>query len=113
VFYGAARTKALSVRGKHVHLVSTGNSAGQAAVLFARYAGRVTMLVRGPSLSASMSDYLARQLAAKPNIDIVLGSEVTACHPETSLTGMSVRDRDTARQIRPRSRWFGVSLGRW
>jgi thioredoxin reductase (NADPH) len=111
VFYGAARTEALSMRGKHVHLVGAGNSAGQAAVLFASYASRVTMLVRGPSLSASMSDYLARQLAAKPNIDILLGSEVTACHGEMSLTGMSVRDRDTAAEREIRSDGLFIFIG--
>jgi thioredoxin reductase (NADPH) len=111
VFYGAARTEALSMRGKHVHLIGAGNSAGQAAVLFASYASRVTMLVRGPSLSARMSDYLTRQLAAKPNIDIVVGSEVTACHGETSLTAVSVRDRDTGAEREVHSDGLFVFIG--
>ena len=58
VFYGAALTEAAACRGKDVLIVGGANSAGQAALSFARYARRVTMLVRGPSLAEAMSAYL-------------------------------------------------------
>jgi thioredoxin reductase (NADPH) len=68
VYYGAARTEAPAVRGQDVFLVGGGNSAGQAAMFFAGYARRVTLLVRAPSLTSTMSHYLIEQLASKDNI---------------------------------------------
>jgi len=70
VYYGAARTEALSCRGQDVFLVGGGNSAGQAAMFFANYAQSVTLLVRGRSLAATMSRYLIDQLATKDNIRV-------------------------------------------
>jgi len=78
VYYGAAQTEALAIRGKRVHLVGGGNSAGQAAMLFSSYAESVTMLVRGPSLAASMSQYLIDQLATKANVSVETQVEVLA-----------------------------------
>jgi thioredoxin reductase (NADPH) len=78
VYYGAAATEALSLRGRAVHLVGGGNSAGQAAMLFSSYADSVTMLVRGPSLAASMSQYLIDQLASKANVTIETETEVVS-----------------------------------
>jgi thioredoxin reductase (NADPH) len=70
VYYGAARTEALGTRGKDVYLIGGGNSAGQAAMLFSSYARSVTILVRGPSLERTMSDYLIAQLRTKSNIRV-------------------------------------------
>jgi len=70
VYYGAARTEAMTCRGQDVFLVGGGNSAGQAAMFFANYAQSVTLLVRGPSLAATMSRYLIDQLATKDNIRV-------------------------------------------
>jgi thioredoxin reductase (NADPH) len=78
VYYGAAQSEALAVRGKRVHLIGGGNSAGQAAMLFSSYADSVTMLVRGPSLAASMSQYLIDQLATKANVTVETHVEVLA-----------------------------------
>jgi thioredoxin reductase (NADPH) len=76
VYYGAAATEAQGLRGRTVHLIGGGNSAGQAALLFSSYAESVTMLVRGPSLAASMSQYLIDQLATKANVAIETETEV-------------------------------------
>jgi len=70
VFYGAAVSEAPAMRGRHVFVAGSGNSAGQAALHMARWAERVTILVRGGSLASSMSDYLIRQIGATPNIDV-------------------------------------------
>jgi thioredoxin reductase (NADPH) len=70
VYYGAAMTEARSCADQHVVIIGGANSAGQAAVYFSGYASRVTMLVRGPSLTKSMSHYLIEQLAALPNVEI-------------------------------------------
>lgn len=70
VFYGAAVSEAPSMAGQPVCVVGGGNSAGQAALHLARYAQHVTLLVRGPSLAASMSDYLIGQLEATRNLTV-------------------------------------------
>ncbi len=76
VFYGATVSEAPSMAGKHVCVVGGGNSAGQAALHLAKYAKRVSLLVRGPTLAASMSDYLIAQLEATRNVAIRYGTEV-------------------------------------
>jgi thioredoxin reductase (NADPH) len=70
VFYGTAASEAPAMRGRSVFVVGGGNSAGQAALHLAKWARQVTILVRAPSLAASMSDYLIRQIGAAPNIDV-------------------------------------------
>jgi thioredoxin reductase len=70
VFYGAAVSEAPAMRGRNVFVAGGGNSAGQTALHLAKWAGRVTVLVRGESLADSMSDYLLRQIHATPNIDV-------------------------------------------
>ena len=80
VFYGAAASEAPAMRGQEVYVVGGANSAGQAAVHLARYAARVTMLVRGASLAESMSDYLIREIQAAPNIDVRYHTESVDGH---------------------------------
>lgn len=93
VYYGAARSEALNTTGKDVYLIGGGNSAGQAAMFFANYARSVTLVVRGPSLAASMSDYLIKQLATKANISVATRCEVTALHGERHLEAIDITDR--------------------
>ena len=76
VYYGAALTEAISCKDEDVMIVGGANSAGQAAVHFARYSGKVTMLVRAESLEKSMSRYLIDQIAAISNIDVRTRTEV-------------------------------------
>ena len=66
VFYGAAGVEAPAMAGEDVYVVGGANSAGQAALHLARFAARVTLLVRGESLAAGMSDYLVTQIEATP-----------------------------------------------
>jgi thioredoxin reductase (NADPH) len=70
VFYGSATAEAPALAGQAVYVVGAGNSAGQAALHLARYAARVTLLVRGAALAASMSEYLIRELAAAGNVEL-------------------------------------------
>ena len=95
VYYGAALTEANGVRGKDVYLVGGGNSAGQAAMLFANFAERVTLLVRGPALAASMSRYLIDQLDSKSNIRIETQSEVVAVAGRDCLESITVSGRES------------------
>jgi len=67
VYYGAGPSEALSCTRSRVVVVGGGNSAGQAVVRFARYAQQVTLLVRGPDLAASMSQYLIDRISGIPN----------------------------------------------
>lgn len=76
VFYGAAVAEAPSMAGTEVYVIGGGNSAGQAALHLARYARHVTLLVRGASLAASMSEYLIAQLDATRNVGIRYGTSV-------------------------------------
>jgi len=78
--------------------VGAGNSAGQAAIHLARFASRVTMIVRGQSLAASMSDYLIRQIGALPNIDVRLGTWVVDGHGDRRLEAVTVERVDGKRE---------------
>ncbi len=64
VYYGGGATEALSCKGEMVYVVGGANSAGQAAMNFSKYAERVVILVRGESLSSTMSQYLIDQIEA-------------------------------------------------
>ena len=70
VFYGAAATEARAMKDREVFVVGGANSAGQAAVHLARYAAKVTVLVRGRSLADSMSSYLIREIESAANIAV-------------------------------------------
>jgi thioredoxin reductase (NADPH) len=80
VYYGAALTEARACADQHVVVIGGANSAGQAAVYFSGYAGRVTMLVRADSLVTSMSHYLIEQIAALPNVEVRTGARAIAAH---------------------------------
>jgi thioredoxin reductase (NADPH) len=95
VYYGAAMTEAISCQGEDVYLVGGANSAGQAAMYFARYARRVVMLVRGDSLSKGMSRYLIDQIEQTPNIEVRLRTTVVATHGETHLEAIDVANAAT------------------
>ena len=76
VYYGAAMTEGESVRGQDVYIVGGANSAGQAAMYFSQFARKVTLLVRGDSLSSGMSQYLIDQIGATKNIQVRTKTEV-------------------------------------
>ncbi len=95
VYYGAARVEAESYRDQEIFVVGGANSAGQAAVFFAKTCRKVTMLVRGDSLSASMSHYLIEQIEATPNITVRTGVSVDDCHGEDHLESITIRDAAT------------------
>jgi thioredoxin reductase (NADPH) len=78
VYYGAAMTEARACADQHIVVIGGANSAGQAAVYFSGYAATVTMLVRGPSLEASMSHYLIEQIAELDNVEVRTGTSATA-----------------------------------
>jgi thioredoxin reductase (NADPH) len=85
VYYGAALTEAVNFKDKHVFVVGGANSAGQGAMYFARFSSKVTMLVRGESLTHSMSQYLIDQIAAQTNIEVLTNSEVKEVRGQNRL----------------------------
>ncbi len=90
VYYGAGSTEALSCKDEDVYIVGGANSAGQAALNFAAYARKVTMLVRGESLTATMSKYLIDEIEKAANIEVRFGVSVAAVHGETRLESVSI-----------------------
>jgi thioredoxin reductase (NADPH) len=96
VYYGAARSEAIACSGQDVFLIGGGNSAGQAAVHFSGYARKVTLLVRGPSLDASMSHYLIRQLDALHNVEVRARTRLLRVDGgEEALSAVVCENRDT------------------
>ncbi len=91
VYYGAAMTEAATYRGQDACIVGAGNSAGQGALFFSRYARRVTLLVRAESPRKSMSQYLIDRIAATPTIEVVAGVEVTAVRGNGRLEKVVIR----------------------
>jgi thioredoxin reductase (NADPH) len=107
VYYGGGATEALSCQGEIVYVVGGANSAGQAAMNFAKYADRVVIVVRGASLSSSMSQYLIDQVKATPNIQIWPNASVAEAHGEAHLEEISFLCSDTAKLERvPASAMF-------
>lgn len=95
VYYGAARSDAGVAHGVDAVIVGAGNSAGQAAIFFSRHSRSVTLVVRGESLAASMSQYLIEQIGANPRIAVQTRSEVVGLHGSEGLDAVDVVDRRT------------------
>jgi thioredoxin reductase (NADPH) len=125
VYYGGGATEALSCKGEIVYVVGGANSAGQAAMNFAKYAERVVMLVRGDSLASTMSQYLIDQIKETPNIQLWTHASVAEVHGDTHLEEISVLCSDTTKVERvpanamfifigalPRTDWLGGTIER-
>ena len=95
VYYGSASTVAAACVGQHVVIVGGANSAGQAAVFFARHAAKVTLAVRGPSLDRGMSRYLVEQVRALDNLEVRTSTTVTDCQGEFHLECLTLHDENT------------------
>jgi len=95
VYYGAATTEAISCRDSAVFVVGAGNSAGQAAMYLSKFAAEVTILCRGESLAAGMSQYLVDRIIDAENIRARLCTEVVAAHGDKNLEAITVREKNT------------------
>jgi thioredoxin reductase (NADPH) len=124
VFYGGPASEAQGLKGLEVYVVGGANSAGQAALHLARYASKVTLVVRAQSLGAGMSHYLVRQIEATPNVDVRLRSEVVGGGGDGWLENVVVRtaggeeERVPARGLflligaRPHTDWLPSDVAR-
>lgn len=102
VYYGASITEAVSCQGLPVFIIGAGNSAGQAAMHLAQYAAKVTILVRGTSLGAKMSQYLVDRIQQASNIEVCLETEVAAVTGNSHLERITLVNRRTgAEETRP------------
>ena len=125
VFYGAAVSEAPAMRGRNVFVAGGGNSAGQTALHLAKWADRVTVLVRGESLADSMSDYLIRQIGSAPNVDVCYRVQVADGTGTGHLQSLVLQDTASGARrsvpagalfvligSHPRTQWLGDSVAR-
>jgi len=98
VYYYAPMSEAFSYRDGNIYIVGGANSAGQAAMYFSKFARQVTMLVRGDSLSDSMSQYLENQIAATKNIEVRLNSSVIAAKGADRCETITIQNNKTCLQ---------------
>jgi thioredoxin reductase (NADPH) len=111
VYYGGGATEALSCKGEIIYVIGGANSAGQAAMNFARYADRVVIAVRGSSLSSTMSQYLIDQIKDMPNIQIWANASVREAHGETHLEEISLLCSDTGKLERVPANAMFIFIG--
>jgi thioredoxin reductase (NADPH) len=122
VYYGAATTEAAAYQGKQVYVVGGGNSAGQGAMYLSRFAQRVHLVIRRPSLAETMSQYLIDQIAATANISLLACSEITEVTGQERVEQITLQNADGQRQTqladavfvfigtRPHTDWIQLSL---
>ncbi|HUP72804.1 MAG TPA: FAD-dependent oxidoreductase [Acidimicrobiales bacterium] len=125
VYYGASAAEAAACSGEDVYVVGGANSAGQAVLNLAHYARRVVMLVRSHNLDVSMSSYLIERIAAAPNIDLRVRSEVVEARGDGHLEAITIADIDSGQRkefdtnflfafigAAPRTAWLGDEIAR-
>ena len=95
VYYGAAMTEAANYADQHIYIVGGANSAGQGAMFFSRFASQVTMLVRGPSLTISMSQYLIDQIEGTENIAVRTNTQVSEVKGDDRLSSIVLENSAT------------------
>lgn len=106
IYYGAALSEAAACKGHEVFIIGGANSAGQAAMLFSRYAKNVTMVVRGDSLTKSMSQYLVDRIEAAPNIHVLTHTQVQSVAGARNLETVTLVGQDGSTQEHPANAMF-------
>jgi thioredoxin reductase (NADPH) len=125
VYYGGGTSEALACKGETVYIIGGANSAGQAAMHFSKFAGKVVMLVRGGSLAATMSHYLIEQIEKTPNIELWPKTALVEVHGETRLSDITILRIATGEKeklpatslfifigAQPRTEWLGDAIER-
>jgi thioredoxin reductase (NADPH) len=125
VFYGASVAEAQGFSGSEVYVVGGANSAGQAALHLAKFATRVSLIVRGDSLANDMSDYLVRQIGATENVVVRLNTQIIDGGGDGRLEYLVLRDGDSGREetvpaaalfihigTRPHTEWLPPEIAR-
>lgn len=110
LFYGAGASEAPMCKGKRVFIVGGGNSAGQAAMNFSCTAESVTLIVRGPSLAATLSHYLLDRIAKTGNVNVLFDSYVSGIYGDTQLEAIQLTTAKGSSRVVPVDRLF-VCIG--
>jgi thioredoxin reductase (NADPH) len=111
IYYGSAMTEGVSSKDEDVYIIGGANSAGQAAMYFSKYARQVVMLVRGESLSASMSQYLIDQIKKTPNIQVQTHAQVVEVAGDTHLETISIHCADSGKTETVPANLLSVFIG--
>jgi len=111
VYYGAAMTEGVSCKDDDVYIVGGANSAGQAAMYFSKFARRVVMLVRGESLSITMSQYLIDQIKKTPNIQVETHSRVVEVHGDTHLEAITIQCGSSGETTKAPTNMLSIFIG--
>jgi thioredoxin reductase (NADPH) len=111
LYYGGGASEASLCRNEQAVIVGGGNSAGQAATQFARFASQVTMVVRGDSLKDSISAYLADRISAAGNIRVLTHTEVMALSGADCLDAVTLKNSRTGAIETIDTRWLIVCIG--
>jgi len=111
VFYGASASEARATEGDDVYVVGAANSAGQAALHLAQFAGKVVLVVRGDRLEKSMSQYLVARIQDAANIEVRLEAEVSGGAGSDHLESLTLRDRATGEEEEVAASWLFVFIG--
>ncbi|UBU15485.1 FAD-dependent oxidoreductase [Nonomuraea gerenzanensis] len=109
VFYGAALTEAPACKNTEVFIVGAANSAGQAAVYLSGFASKVHLLVRSDGLEKSMSHYLIEQIAAIPNIEVHVETQVVGGGGDGHLERLTLSTKGEERTVD--AQWLFVFIG--
>jgi thioredoxin reductase (NADPH) len=92
-------------------VVGGGNSTGQAAMHIARYARKVSMVIRGDGLKQTLSQYLVDRILAGPQIEVLPHTEVSALHGDHVSSAITLTNRQTGQQQTFNTRWLFSCLG--
>lgn len=111
VYYGSALTEATACSDKDIYIVGGANSAGQAAMFLSAHARSVTLVVRAPSLTQSMSHYLIEQVERNPRIRVVTQTEVVEAVGDDHLEQLVLRDIGTGEKRTVDTGWLFVFIG--
>jgi thioredoxin reductase (NADPH) len=111
LYYGAGSSEAELCGNEHVFMVGGGNSAGQASTYFARFARKVTIVVRGGSLKETLSQYLIDRIKSTKNIEVLTNTEVTALHGDQILEAVTFKNILTGQEQTCATKWLFVCIG--
>jgi thioredoxin reductase (NADPH) len=111
LYYGAGSSEAVLCTGEHVIVVGGGNSAGQAALNFLKYASHVTIVVRGNALKDTVSQYLVDRVTSSPNITVMTNTSIVGLSGGRTLECIEIRNEQTKQTEQIPTKWLFACIG--
>jgi len=111
IYYGAGSSEATLCHGEEVIVVGGGNSAGQAAMHFARYACKVSIIIRGQGLKDTLSDYLLQRIATAPNVEVLTQTVIAGVEGDSTLREVRLKNLSTGEIRHVPTRWLFICIG--